>query len=90
MGCIVQGVAKSWTRLSDFHFHFHNFNVLIITCILLIYLFFWLRQVAFRILVLQAGIEPAPSAVKSWSHNCWAGRKLLYILFRNVAFQLTE
>ena len=22
MDCIVQGVAKSWTRLSDFHFHF--------------------------------------------------------------------
>ena len=22
MGCIVHGVAKSWTRLSDFHFHF--------------------------------------------------------------------
>ena len=24
MDCIVQGVAKSWTRLSDFHFHFHK------------------------------------------------------------------
>ena len=23
MDCIVHGVAKSWTRLSDFHFHFH-------------------------------------------------------------------
>ena len=23
MGCIVRGVAKSWTRLSDFLFHFH-------------------------------------------------------------------
>ena len=22
MDCIVPGVAKSWTRLSDFHFHF--------------------------------------------------------------------
>ena len=21
MDCIVRGVAKSWTRLSDFHFH---------------------------------------------------------------------
>ena len=21
MDCIVQGVTKSWTRLSDFHFH---------------------------------------------------------------------
>ena len=23
MDCIVDGVAKSWTRLSDFHFHFN-------------------------------------------------------------------
>ena len=22
--CIVHGVAKSWTQLSDFHFHFQN------------------------------------------------------------------
>ena len=25
MGCIVHGVAKSWTRLSDFHFHEMSF-----------------------------------------------------------------
>ena len=25
MDCIVHGVAKSWTRLSDFHFHFSCF-----------------------------------------------------------------
>ena len=24
MDCIVQGVSKSWTRLSDFHFHFQK------------------------------------------------------------------
>ena len=24
MDCIVHGVAKSWTRLSDLHFHFHS------------------------------------------------------------------
>ena len=24
MDCIVHGIAKSWTRLSDFHFHFIN------------------------------------------------------------------
>ena len=24
MDCIVYGVAKSWTRLSDFHFHFQT------------------------------------------------------------------
>ena len=24
MGCIVHGVAKSWTRLSNLHFHFHQ------------------------------------------------------------------
>ena len=23
MNCIVHGVTKSWTPLSDFHFHFH-------------------------------------------------------------------
>ena len=31
MDCIVRGVAKSWTRLSDFHFHFQwmqNLNVM--------------------------------------------------------------
>ena len=26
MGYIVQGVAKSWTQLSDFQFHFHNYK----------------------------------------------------------------
>ena len=24
--CIVHGVTKSWTQLSDFHFHFQNAN----------------------------------------------------------------
>ena len=24
--CVVLGVTKSWTRLSDFHFHFHEDN----------------------------------------------------------------
>jgi len=24
--CIVYGVAKSWTRLSDFHFHFSGYD----------------------------------------------------------------
>ena len=24
MDCIVHGVTKSWTRLSDFHFHYWN------------------------------------------------------------------
>ena len=26
MDCIIHGVPKSWTRLSDFHFHFHTPN----------------------------------------------------------------
>ena len=26
MDCIVPGVAKSWTRLSAFHFHFSTFS----------------------------------------------------------------
>ena len=25
MDCMVCGVAKSWTRLSDFYFHWYNF-----------------------------------------------------------------
>ena len=25
MDCIVHGVTKSWTRLSDFHFHSHPY-----------------------------------------------------------------
>ena len=24
VGCIVHGVAKSWTQLSDFHFHYRG------------------------------------------------------------------
>ena len=27
--CIVHGVSKSWTQLSDFHFHIHRFNKII-------------------------------------------------------------
>ena len=27
MICIVHGVAKSWTQLSDFHFHHHLFTL---------------------------------------------------------------
>ena len=27
MDCIVHGLAKSWTRLSDFHFHFSLLNL---------------------------------------------------------------
>ena len=26
VACIVHGVAKSWTQLSEFHFHFHHDN----------------------------------------------------------------
>ena len=26
MGCIIHGVTKSWTQLSDFHFHQRNGN----------------------------------------------------------------
>ena len=28
MDCIVHGVAKSWTRLSDFHLHFSTIHQL--------------------------------------------------------------
>ena len=30
MDCIVHGVAKSWTRLSAFHFHFHFGSAIIL------------------------------------------------------------
>ena len=30
MDCIVHGVTKSWTRLSDFPFHFHHWASLIV------------------------------------------------------------
>ena len=26
MGCIIYGVAKSWTRLSDFHYHYYTWK----------------------------------------------------------------
>ena len=26
IGCVVHGVAKSWTRLRDFHFHFTGWS----------------------------------------------------------------
>ena len=28
MDCIVHGVTKSWTRLSDFHFHFIHIGII--------------------------------------------------------------
>ena len=31
MGCIVYGVAKSRTRLSDFHFHSSQYHIVLIT-----------------------------------------------------------
>ena len=31
MGCIVHGVTKSQTQLSDFHFHFHEIYNFILT-----------------------------------------------------------
>ena len=30
MDCIVHGITKSWTQLSDFHFH--NFIILLAIC----------------------------------------------------------
>ena len=32
LDCIVYGVAKSWTRLSDFHFHFFTFHFTGVNC----------------------------------------------------------
>ena len=32
MNCIVYGVPKSWTQLSDFHFHLLNLGVGVVVC----------------------------------------------------------
>ena len=45
MDCIVHGVAKSWTRLSDFHFHHLMYYTIYFKKY--IYLFFWFQQVLF-------------------------------------------
>ena len=37
MDCIVHGVAKSWTQLSDFHFHMGNMYICVIYFILLVF-----------------------------------------------------
>ena len=37
MDCIVHGVAKSWTRLSAFHFHFFTFSRIWDTSSLVLY-----------------------------------------------------
>ena len=37
MGCIVHEVAKSWTRLSDFHFHMGNMYICVIYFIFLVF-----------------------------------------------------
>ena len=39
---------------------------------LFFFFFFSLGQVAFRILVLQPGIKPVPTAVDAWGPNHWA------------------
>ena len=40
MDCIVHGVAKSWTRLSDFHFQFLPFNLHLVLVLLNLYILY--------------------------------------------------
>ena len=75
MDCIVHGVTKSWTRLSDFHFHFRQTGKeeRASSFFSFKYLFgltrSWLQHTgsfvaAYRILVPQPGIEPRPPALE--------------------------
>ena len=41
-----------------------------------LFFFFWLHCVAGRILVLQQGVIPMPSAVEPWSLNHWTTREV--------------
>ena len=34
MDCIVHGVAKSWTQLSDFHFRSHHYSTILVSLML--------------------------------------------------------
>ena len=40
MDCIVYGVAKSWTRLSDFHFRFSDTHPILLTVSFSFFFFF--------------------------------------------------
>ena len=43
----------------------------------IVFYIFWLRHAACRILVLQPGIEPVPSAVEAWSRKHWTASEFL-------------
>ena len=38
MDCIVHGVAKSWTRLSNFHFMAEKYYILWIFCLFILFI----------------------------------------------------
>ena len=63
MDCIVYWVAKSWTRLSDFHFTSLHFSGIIL--FILIILFFIRFTIAFLILLLL------PQRISSWYQSCY-------------------
>ena len=52
--------------------------VLCIACVMLLFFFFW---PVYGLLVPQAGIEPAPSAVKTLSPNHWTTKEFPRLLF---------
>ena len=61
LGAILESANHIWLSISVCWFVF----------------FFWPNQMAFGILVLQPGIEPAPLSVKEWSPNHWTTRESL-------------
>ena len=68
MDCIVHGVAKSQTRLSDFHFHFQLSHANAF------FLFF--GRAACGILVPGPGIESLSTAAEAQSLNHWTTREV--------------
>ena len=66
-GAAVHGVAKSWTRLSDWT------ELMCLRTLLL--LLFWPHHLACEILILWLRIESGPSAVEVQSLNHWTSKE---------------
>ena len=60
MDCIVHGVSKSWTRLSDFHFH------------LLLLLFVALLVCCLSVALLDKSQTKSQCCFKSLFFTCWS------------------
>ena len=56
MDCIVHGVKKSQTRMSDFHFHFHILCILItllVSCVIYIYVYIYIYVFLLSVIILN-------------------------------------